>query len=107
MTLRERLIRQSILTIVNIVWHGNSDVAILDEHIFQGLSTGQSPYMDEEIMAALADLVERRLITVENVPASGRRMPAKGYRSTPRSRDFERGNFPWELLDDFAARQRP
>lgn len=100
MTLREKLIRQTILQIVNTVWHGNADIRVLAEHIFQGLATGQEPYTDEEITSALADLVERRMITVENVETA-HRMPSKGYHATPRSRDFEKANFPWEFIEEF------
>jgi hypothetical protein len=101
-TRRLRNIQEAILRILAICFQGTADLPVLWRHVVEGFARAIVPYSEEEIRAAMTDLVERGLVNVSDEEGLGD-MPEKGYRSTPAGRDFLRARCPWDLLDRFSG----
>lgn len=103
---RSRAIREAILRLLNNVFMGCPDVGCLASHIYEGFTTGRVRYTQTEIDAELADLVDDRLISVENAPGV-EAIPDKLYKATSRGRDFVRARFPWDRVDEYTGKDSP
>ena len=101
-TRRLRAIQETILHDLAIRFEGTPGLPLLWRHLMYGFSTGTVPYGEDEIRAALADLVERGLVRDSDEEGLGD-MPEKGYRITVTGRDFLRARCPWDMLDRFSG----
>jgi len=105
-TRRLRTIQEVILRDLAIKFEATPEIPLLWRHILYGFSTGVVPYAEDEIRAALADLVERELAAASDEEGLAD-LPEKGYRITAVGRDFLRARCPWELLDRFGGSPCP
>ncbi len=99
-----RAIREAILRLLYNTFVSCPDVGVMARHVYEGFTTGRVQYMQAEIDAVLADLIEDKLITVENVPGV-EAIPDKMYRVTSRGRDFVLARFPWDCIDEFTGKE--
>ena len=101
-TRRLRAIQEAILRDLMIRFEGTPGLPLLWRHVVEGFARAIVPYGEEEIRAALADLVERGLVRDSDEEGLGD-MPEKGYRITVTGRDFLRARCPWDMLDRFSG----
>jgi len=100
--LRRQAIQEAILRDLSIRWQVAADLPLLWQHLLYGFETATVPYSEDEIRAALADLVERGLAAVSDVEGVGA-LPEKGYTATPDGRDFLAARCPWRQLGRFSG----
>jgi len=101
-TRRLRNIQEAILRDLLIRFQGTPGLPILWRHVVEGFARAIVPYSEEEIRAAMADLVERDLVRDSDEEGLGD-LPEKGYRITATGRDFLRARCPWDMLDRFSG----
>jgi hypothetical protein len=97
---REHAIAEVILRDLDIRWRACPELPLLWRHVVYGFHTALVPYTEDEIRAAVADLVERGLAAAVDAPGGGE-LPEKGYVITARGRDFLSAHFPWDRLSEF------
>ena len=102
-TTRRRTIMEDILHSLHITWQANPGCGIRAGQLGAGMAASMVPPGDDELRAAVADLVERQLIEAVSTEDPGL-VPGKVYRITPRGRDFVQHRFPWDLVDSFSGR---
>jgi len=81
-------------------FRANADVGFRVDDIYRGLSRGKVRHAKQEIDAAIADIVERGLATVQDADDVDP-MPDKLLKITPRGRDFVNRGCPWDRLEEF------
>lgn len=103
---RRRAIQETLLRDLRIRYEAAPGLPLLWAHLLYGFQTATVPYTEEEIRAALADLVERGFATASNEAGAGD-LPEKGYVLTADGRDFLDARCPWHLVDRFSPKGGP
>jgi len=100
-TLRKQGLMKDILRFLDIMWKANPSVALPAGELYRGLANSEVPPTDTEARAAVADLIERKLI--ESEPAAvPSEVPQRCYKITAKGRDFVEHRFPWFAIDAFS-----
>ena len=100
----KRAIQEIILRTLNVQFESNPEVCVLAGHIYRGLANSMVPPDRAEIREALADLVERKLVTSKASPIDGEDERCFGV--TADGRDFVDHGFPWHEIDRFSGRSQ-